>query len=84
MSAAARGPSGRFDATSAWHAPCVWASGEEDAVMAIESAIFYLVALALPVWLVIEQLTRRGPQPRTAARRQAAPSTAAPARRRAA
>ena len=27
--------------------------------MAIESAVFSIVALALPVWLVVEELTRR-------------------------
>jgi hypothetical protein len=27
--------------------------------MAIESAIFYLVALALPLWLVVEELMHR-------------------------
>jgi hypothetical protein len=46
--------------------------------MAIENAIIYLVALALPVWLVIEQLTSRGPQRRTESRRDAAPSRTAP------
>ena len=27
--------------------------------MAIESAVFYLVALALPLWLVVEELMHR-------------------------
>lgn len=52
--------------------------------MAIESMVVYAVALALPAWLVIEQLTRRE-RPReheaTAPRRAAPAATSVPASR---
>jgi hypothetical protein len=50
--------------------------------MAIQTAVFYLIALALPVWLVVEEIAHhRRRRARESERAPARSSTAAPAPR---
>lgn len=44
--------------------------------MAFETAIFYAVALALPVWLMVEEVVHRDRQQARKTERRAAPSRA--------
>ena len=45
--------------------------------MAIATAVFYLIALALPLWLVVEEIAHHQRRADSATKRASAPSTAA-------
>ena len=68
----------------AWHGACVRAlrsnhSGKGGWSMAIANAVYYLIALALPLWLVIEEIALHQRREMSQPRRGAVPSiTTAP------
>ena len=43
--------------------------------MAIVTAVFYLIALALPLWLVVEEIAHHQRRAASATKRASAPST---------
>jgi len=43
----------------AWHGPCDPCRAEEDAQMALETLVTFVVALGLPAWLLAEEIRHR-------------------------